>query len=304
MRHYLLISAVMTLPFATAVAEEQTTPPEEGASQTETTYEQTGAETTSTGDESTPEAIYERDTQTGQDSSTSGVSYEQQSDLSGEASMTGSDRTTGTASTTQGSPAEEQTGEGAGQRSSTMSNTQEVSTQQDATSQQGQSSMQQQGSMQAGMESQGEPEIARAQFASDVQEREPVDDVSEVSSEQSPVYFFTEVENGSGETITHRWTRDGEVIAEVPLEVGSDKWRTWSSKELTPDMEGELRVEVVDSGGNVLEEASITVEGGTQMQNVGFQQGQSESQSQQSQDSQQQDQQSQDSQQQDTGGDW
>lgn len=285
MRHYLLIPALMTLPFATAIAEDQTTPPEEqrttqGASQSETTYEQVGSETT-TSEEPTSSAVYERDTQTGQED-TSGVSYEDDSSLSGEAATSSEDRTTGTASTTQTSAAEE---ESAGME------TQEISTQQDAMSQQ-----------QHGMESEGEPEIARAQFASAVQEREPVDEVSEVSTDQSPVYFFTEVENGEGQTITHRWMRDGEVIAEVPLEVGSDKWRTWSSKELSPDLEGELTVEVVDASGNVLEEASITVEGGMQTQNVGFQQGQSgEEEDTQSQDSTQSEDQQQDE---STGGDW
>lgn len=117
----------------------------------------------------------------------------------------------------------------------------------------------------------GEAEAERAQFTSNVQDREPVDEVSEYEVSGEPLYFFTEIKNGAGQTITHRWLRDGEVEAEVPLEVGSDSWRTWSSKELSPELEGEWTVEVVDAQGNTITEESITVESsGAQTENVGY----------------------------------
>lgn len=135
---------------------------------------------------------------------------------------------------------------------------------------------QQQAGMQASAQTGAEPEIERAQFTSEVQNREPVDEVSDFQAQQEPLYFFTEVKNAAGETITHRWMHNGEVMAEVPLEIGSDSWRTWSSKEFVPGWDGEWTVEVVDAQGNTLEEASISVET-RQMQNVGYspdQQGQ------------------------------
>lgn len=118
-------------------------------------------------------------------------------------------------------------------------------------------------------ESGGEIEAARAQFTSDVQEREPVDEVSDFNAGDQTLYFFTEIENAAGETVTHRWLKDGEVMAEVPLQVGSDSWRTWSSKELLPEWEGEWTVEVVDAQGNTIAEESVTVESsGAATQNV------------------------------------
>lgn len=138
---------------------------------------------------------------------------------------------------------------------------------QDAATQQTEDAMAQQ---QTG-ETEAEAEAARAQFTSNVQDREPVDEVSEYEVTGEPLYFFTEIENGAGQTITHRWLHEGEVQAEVPLEVGSDSWRTWSSKELTPELEGEWTVEVVDAQGNTLTEESITVEAtGAQTENVGY----------------------------------
>lgn len=131
----------------------------------------------------------------------------------------------------------------------------------------GEQDMSQQGQQQAGA---GEPELKRAQFTTNVQDKEPVDEVENVEASEDPIYFFTEVENAEGQTITHRWKRDGEVMAEVPLEVGSNDWRTWSSKELMPDWDGEWTVEVVDAEGNTISEESVTVERGQQQQNVGY----------------------------------
>lgn len=255
MRHLLLIplSAFLTLPFV-AVAEEQDSNMERDPyavdrqttdDQTETTFERTSDPQSeeATGDESEysfeqtgerSETTMERDT--GQDVTTQEASFEEQ-DTAEQDQSTGSERT----------------------RSTTVS-----------ADQQGQQQNQQQ------REQGGEPEVARAQFASDVQNREPVDEVSDsFSAGQDPLYFFTEINNGDGETITHVWKHDGEVMAEVPLQVGgSDSWRTWSSKELMPDWDGEWTVEVVDSQGNTLEEQSVHVEGGSQtrVQNVGLEQ--------------------------------
>lgn len=139
---------------------------------------------------------------------------------------------------------------------------------QDTRTQQQDAQSQQQAGMQASTGN-AEAEVARAQFTSKVEDREPVDEVSDFEAQQEPLYFFTEVKNGAGQTITHRWTHDGEVMAEVPLEVGSDSWRTWSSKEFVPGWDGEWTVEVVDAQGNTLTEESITVET-EQMQNVGY----------------------------------
>ena len=149
----------------------------------------------------------------------------------------------------------------------------------------------QQGSMQQDQQQAGggEPELERAQFTRDVQDKEPVDEISDsFQASNDPLYFFTEVKNASGETITHRWKHDGEVKAEVPLEVGSDSWRTWSSKELMPEWEGEWTVEVVDSQGNVIDEQSVQVET-SQQQNVSYSPDQQQSgSSQQGQESSQQ----------------
>ena len=95
-------------------------------------------------------------------------------------------------------------------------------------------------------------ELARASFTSQIVEREPVDSIERLSADQPQILFFTELRGLGGQTVTHRWEHGGEVMAEVPFEVGGDRWRVYSSKRLLPGWVGEWSVAVLDSQGRVL----------------------------------------------------
>jgi hypothetical protein len=109
------------------------------------------------------------------------------------------------------------------------------------------------------------PHVTRAQFTTGIKEREPIDKVGSVfpinSQPLRTLYYFTEIVNMSGETITHRWERAGRLVAEVSLNIGSNRWRTWSSKDLTPVMKGSWRVVVSDSQGHVLKTDNFSYRG-------------------------------------------
>lgn len=100
------------------------------------------------------------------------------------------------------------------------------------------------------------PHVARAQFTTGIDGREPVDQVESVFHTEGKslrrLYYFTEITGLSGGTVTHRWEHEGKVMAEVPFAIGSDSWRVYSSKALTPSMEGPWRVVVTDAEGNTL----------------------------------------------------
>jgi len=100
-------------------------------------------------------------------------------------------------------------------------------------------------------------EVARAQFTTGISDREPMDAITELGTDHTQVYFFTELTGFSGETITHRWEHGGETIAEVSFDVRGPRWRVWSSKQLQPDWTGEWKVSVVDGAGNVLVEKTF-----------------------------------------------
>ncbi|HEX5340630.1 MAG TPA: DUF2914 domain-containing protein [Gammaproteobacteria bacterium] len=100
-------------------------------------------------------------------------------------------------------------------------------------------------------------EVARAQFTSEIQNHEPTDDVTTLDNSHTKIYFFTDLKNMSGQTVTHRWSFNGNTVAEVKLEPKAARWRTYSSKTLDPVMTGTWSVEVVDGAGNVLAKKSF-----------------------------------------------
>lgn len=95
--------------------------------------------------------------------------------------------------------------------------------------------------------------VSRAQFTTGIKQREPIDRVGPVIPAKGngikQIYYFTEIKGMRGETLTHRWEREGQVVAEVQLQIGSNQWRTYSRKNLTPAMTGGWRVVVIDSQG-------------------------------------------------------
>jgi hypothetical protein len=65
----------------------------------------------------------------------------------------------------------------------------------------------------------------------------------------------------NGETVTHRWMHDGAIVAEIPFRIGGDRWRVYSSKDLTRVMEGSWQVIVTDTQGDVIRTDSFTYQG-------------------------------------------
>lgn len=97
--------------------------------------------------------------------------------------------------------------------------------------------------------------VARAIVTTNVVDREPVDSIDTLGNDRLDVFFFTEIQNLEGQMLTHRWEYGGEVMAEVPLQIGGPRWRTFSSKRLHESWLGEWTVSVVDEAGRVLESA-------------------------------------------------
>ena len=70
-------------------------------------------------------------------------------------------------------------------------------------------------------------------------------------------YLWMRVVDGNGETITVTWS-NGSQSYDVSLAIGSDSWRTWSSKIL--HLAGEWTVTVTDASGATLHQTSLTVQ--------------------------------------------
>lgn len=94
--------------------------------------------------------------------------------------------------------------------------------------------------------------VARASISSDIQGREPTDSLKQLENTNDKVFYFTELRDLAGQTITHRWEHNGKVMAEVPFQIGGPRWRIFSSKNLDPSWTGEWKVSVVTASGETL----------------------------------------------------
>jgi hypothetical protein len=95
--------------------------------------------------------------------------------------------------------------------------------------------------------------IERSTFATAIVEREPQDTVTTLSNDQQKVFYFTELRDFQGTTVTHRWEYKGEPVAEVFFNIRGPRWRVYSSKNLPTTATGEWAVSVVDETDQVLQ---------------------------------------------------
>jgi len=102
--------------------------------------------------------------------------------------------------------------------------------------------------------------VARAQFTSAVQEREPVDKVTNLINDKNRIYFFSEIKDAANQKVTHRWEHNGKLVSEVGFDIGGDRWRVYSSKTLDPSQTGEWKVSIVDENGQTLGASTFTYE--------------------------------------------
>ena len=91
--------------------------------------------------------------------------------------------------------------------------------------------------------------IARAQFTTKIEDREPVDQVAVIDNSVTTLYFFADVRHMEGHSVTHSWEYNGQVISKKTFEVKGPRWRVYSKKELDPSMTGTWTVIVRDENG-------------------------------------------------------
>jgi len=88
--------------------------------------------------------------------------------------------------------------------------------------------------------------VNRAQFTSNIQDREPVDMVETLSTDQTEIKYFTELSDLEGHTVTHQWVYNDEIMFEKSFLVGGARWRVWTSKTLQPHWTGTWIVNTLD----------------------------------------------------------
>lgn len=95
-------------------------------------------------------------------------------------------------------------------------------------------------------------EVSRGQFTTAVQDREPVDNIVALSSDQTQISYFTELTDLTGHNVTHQWLYYDDIMFEKTFSVGGARWRVWSTKALQPGWEGRWTVNTLDDDRTLL----------------------------------------------------
>jgi hypothetical protein len=102
--------------------------------------------------------------------------------------------------------------------------------------------------------------IESMMFCTGVEEREPVGEASEFTTDIGKIFFWSNVMNeGDETTVEHVWYLNGEEKARVQLPVRYPRNRIWSSKIIPAEWDGQWVVEIVSADGVKLGEKTCTV---------------------------------------------
>jgi hypothetical protein len=102
-------------------------------------------------------------------------------------------------------------------------------------------------------------EVTEASIATDVVNLTPAGIDDSFPSDVGNLKAYTKITGANGTTITHKWYRGDKLMAAVALHIGSDSWRTYSSKNILEDWTGDWRVDVTDENGTILKTLNFEV---------------------------------------------
>lgn len=80
----------------------------------------------------------------------------------------------------------------------------------------------------------------------------PADNQKAFENTVETIYFYTELEGLKGQTVTHRWSYNGRIIANADIAITDDPFATWSSNKMEPNWTGFWTVEVLDRNSKVI----------------------------------------------------
>ncbi len=105
-------------------------------------------------------------------------------------------------------------------------------------------------------------DITRAELADEMVDLEPksaLDNTANLTAPFMKLYFYTDLTGRSGDRLTYTWSRNGTVAARVRIGVGSDRWRSHSSKNINENMRGDWEVVVTDKQGQTLASSHFVI---------------------------------------------
>ena len=98
----------------------------------------------------------------------------------------------------------------------------------------------------------GAPVIEKLAVCLGVKDRNPVGETTSVSANANRVYCWMRVTGGSGKKVRPMWTLNGKSFAGAWMTIGSNSYRTWTTKRIDAANVGEATLEIQDEKGRVL----------------------------------------------------
>ena len=99
-----------------------------------------------------------------------------------------------------------------------------------------------------------------AVLCTSVVDRQPVGEADTFGDDVGKVCLWTRIKGATDTTfVKHNWYFEGKEMASVELAVKSPNWRTYSSKNILPEWDGNWEVKVVDASGQTLVSRKFTV---------------------------------------------
>lgn len=95
--------------------------------------------------------------------------------------------------------------------------------------------------------------VINATFTSNVAEGAPVDFREAFFTDTPVVYYYSELLDLEGQTVKHRWSLEGKVMQEVPIQVTRARQPAWSKSTMQPQWTGNWTVEVLNGKGQVID---------------------------------------------------
>jgi hypothetical protein len=103
--------------------------------------------------------------------------------------------------------------------------------------------------------------IGKMVICIDIQDREPVGIGTIFPDTTGQVYCHSLILGATEETLIHHvWYWNDQKMADVPLTVRSQRFRTYSSKKILPEWKGAWRVELTGPDGELLSTAAFNIE--------------------------------------------
>lgn len=105
-----------------------------------------------------------------------------------------------------------------------------------------------------------ETSVNRISISTSIADREPVNPGETFKNDVNKLFCFTEIATDESPTkVVHIWLYKDNIIAEIPLNVNSSKWRTYSSKNIIGTWIGDWKVEVYSDQGKLIDSINFAI---------------------------------------------